>query len=168
MELKEIKQKKERKKGISPWLILAVFQFFLVFNAQGQVINGPVESENKTTKTELTPDSSYTLTLRFQSIWKDFAVFYDDQKIYYLRYRKDRWDYDNDEKIKEFVQGIQYVVTFKFVKKINRKEELLKKRLPALQEQDLPDPTHTIRPKKLVFYGLYESHKQYFTDSLRY
>ncbi|MDH4201181.1 MAG: hypothetical protein OEV66_12525, partial [Spirochaetia bacterium] len=118
---------------------------------------------DKTSKSE--PDiynqnETYERKVIFQEMWNDYLIFYDAQKnIYYLKYRKDKWDYANDELANQFVQGIEYIISFQFIKTIHNAHELLN--MPD-SSRDLPDgeEARKIRDKKVFVVGVYKLHKQ--------
>jgi len=61
-------------------------------------------------------NSKYTQTLLYQNKEGDFLVFYDPKGIpHYLRYRIDRWDYDNEQKVSLLRRGTEYQVTWLFI-----------------------------------------------------
>lgn len=60
-----------------------------------------------------------SLFLKYQSTDNDYLVFYDaDGSILFLRYRQDRWDYDNDRLRDSLQQGITYKVTLKAIARL--------------------------------------------------
>lgn len=59
------------------------------------------------------------LFLKFQNHQGDFLIFYDaDGSTLLLRYRRDRWDYDNDNLRDSLRQGITYRVVVKQLAKV--------------------------------------------------
>lgn len=59
------------------------------------------------------------LYLKFQATDNDYLVFYDaDGSILFLRYRQDRWDYDNDRLRDSLQRGITYLVKLKNISRL--------------------------------------------------
>lgn len=66
--------------------------------------------EQKTTETQL--------FLKFESAQSDYLVFYDAEgSTLFLRYRRDKWDYDNDTLRDSLRQGITYIVKMRALQK---------------------------------------------------
>ena|GEM_PF-2938047 len=67
------------------------------------------------------PAGDAVLFLKFQNHQSDYLIFYDaDGSTLLLRYRRDRWYYDNDDLRDSLRQGITYRVV---VKQLARVEE---------------------------------------------
>jgi hypothetical protein len=65
------------------------------------------------------PAAAAGLFLKFQATDNDYLVFYDaDGSILFLRYRQDRWDYDNDRLRDALQQGITYQVKLKNIARL--------------------------------------------------
>ena len=70
-------------------------------------------------KAKADQNGTVSLYLKFQSTDNDYLVFYDaDGSILFLRYRQDRWDYDNDRLRDSLQQGITYKVTLKSIARL--------------------------------------------------
>ncbi len=70
-------------------------------------------------KAKADQNGAVSLYLKFQSTDNDYLVFYDaDGSILFLRYRQDRWDYDNDRLRDSLQQGITYKVTLKSIARL--------------------------------------------------
>lgn len=59
------------------------------------------------------------LFLKYMATDNDYLIFYDaDGSILFLRYRQDRWDYDNDRLRDSLQQGITYQVSMKAIARL--------------------------------------------------
>lgn len=59
------------------------------------------------------------LFLKFQNHQADYLIFYDAEgSTLLLRYRKDRWDYDNDDLRDSLRQGVTYKLLVSNLKKL--------------------------------------------------
>jgi hypothetical protein len=94
--------------------------FCLIFLASSSFIHAYLSPSDLTLeKASAAPVPAETLYLKFQSRDADFLVFYDfEGSTLYLRYRLDRWDYDNDDLVASLRQGITYAIRLKSLKKL--------------------------------------------------
>ena len=99
--------------------------------------------------------------LVFQEMKNNDVIFYDEvKKIYYLVYRRDKWDYANDLNVQKLVSGVQYYVT---IEEINNSES---------SNRNNQDPKvkiiKNIRRSESIVKGRYIKHRTGALDSLRY
>lgn len=82
------------------------------------------------------------LFLKYQSHESDYLVFYDlEGSTLLLKYRVDRWDYDNDVLRDSLVQGVTYRVKLRNLKKLGEGD------VPAgVRGSGLPPVQATTRP----------------------
>lgn len=115
--------------------------------------------DNKNNNESLKVNSTYEKKIIFQEKWNDYLIFYDNQKhLYYLKFRKDKWDYDNDAIIDQLVLGVEYLVSFEFTGTVNDASELVKKSTD--KQASGRDLKRKIRNPQVLYAGIYKSHFQ--------
>lgn len=89
-----------------------------------------------------TRNAELEVYLKYQSLESDYLVFYDlEGSTLLLRYRVDRWDYDNDVLRDSLVQGVTYRVRVKNLKKLAEGE------IPAgVRGSGLPQVPQSTKP----------------------
>ena len=103
-----------------------------------------------------TPGTQYRQKMRFQKLWKNYAVFYDsDHQQYYLRFRRDKWDYANLEKIKDFAESVEYLISFTYLLSAANEYATEKK----IQGSETPALSRSNRKVKEIYFGVYKNHR---------
>ncbi len=117
------------------------------------------------TATTNTPAAA-ELYLKYQNTDSDYLLFYDaDGSILFLRYRQDRWDYDNDRLRDSLQQGVTYRVQVKDLKRLPEGQ------LPSgASGAGLPRPVVTRKIRKIrdSFEGLLRAINESALRDLRY
>ena len=127
-------------------IIYTIFSFFISF-----VICFAQEKKAETINNERQEK------IYFQGFQNNHLIFYNSKnKLYYLLYRKDKWDYDNDELVKNLIQGNEYLVSFLYISDV---ENIGKTSNTATQSR-------VIRNKDTILTGIYKKHSSVM-DSLR-
>lgn len=110
--------------------------------------------------------ASAELYLKFQSADNDYLLFYDaDGSILFLRYRQDRWDYDNDRLRDSLQRGVTYRVQVKDLKRLPEGQLPL-----GASGAGLPRPVVTRKIRKIrdSFEGLLQAISESALRDLRY
>lgn len=99
--------------------ISRVIVFFFVMAASAPVLPFLAPDDITLDKASEAKAAENELFLKYQSHQGDYFVFYDlEGSTLLVRYRIDRWDYDNDVLRDSLRQGITYRVRMKALKKL--------------------------------------------------
>ena len=108
-----MKRSAKRKNKTLPFLTqrnFILFTLFIITLSTNSAYSQEITVQN------YTPNKEYTQDLTYQNKDGDFIIFYNKKGIpCYLRYRIDKWDYDNDKIISELRRGTKYKVTWVFL-----------------------------------------------------
>jgi len=97
--------------------------------------------------------------LFFQGITGNNLVFYNDRNgLFYLKFRIDKWDYDNNDRVRELIKGNKYSVTFQFTKETENPEELKKEVKTSANKTEDQIAGKNIRKPGFVIIGVYKNH----------
>lgn len=114
-------------------------------------------------------NNEYSRQLKFQSQWNDYLVFYEtspavNKRLYYLRFRIDRWDYENDKNISELVSGEEYETGFVYINSVKSETGLIKSGLM----QDAANSKREIRDVVNIVHGKYIKHSLIQIKNIRF
>lgn len=131
--------------------IILIFKYSIIYAIAGVAISYAQD------KTRENINQERQEKIFFQGFQNNHLIFYNSKnKLYYLQYRIDKWDYDNDDQIKNLIQGNEYLVFFKYISDV---EDIEKISNPVKNSR-------VIRNKDTILTGIYKKHFPVM-DSLR-
>jgi hypothetical protein len=135
------------------YVIVFFFSAMIIF-AQGKENKPAGELPDISKETGKKTNEEKSEKLFFQGILNNNLIFYNlKSKIYYINFRKDKWDYDNDDRVRELIEGNEYVVFFQYIGEVEN------------QDKNIIN-TESIRKNNTITTGAYLRHN-FVTDSIR-
>ena len=100
---------------------MLVYFFAIWFNFNS--LSAFIGTDDPTLEKVATQNATGEIFLKYQHAQSDYLIFYDRHgSLLLLRYRRDKWDYDNNVLRDNLVRGITYKVKFSGMKKLSQKE----------------------------------------------
>lgn len=145
-------------------ILRGIFKFLLLAGISSEIFSQSLE---KTDKPIPEKGREYQEKMVFQEIQNSYLIFFNAQKkIFYLQYRRDQWDYDNNEVIRKLIEGNLYNVWFTYTEDVETMDDLITKENKSVVDAKSPK-SKSIRKRETIRKGIYKKHNSAEIETLR-
>jgi len=133
--------------------LLRIFVLLIIIlNLSSNLIAQAIKNSLKSQSEVYSLNKEFQEKMFFQEISNNDLIFYNEKKkLYYLRFRMDKWDYENNTRVAQLIQGSEYLVVFQYTGEGEMENSVGSKK---------------IRKPGSIIFGLYKDHRS-ITDRIR-